>query len=108
MNDNSTQSSPQLIELSEIKEQVPSGSAVLPNLQALHGVKVVLTVVVGQAHTTLGDLMGLKESSVLKIDRDIDCPVDVLVDGNVVARGQLVAVDDNFGVCITEIAATQS
>jgi flagellar motor switch protein FliN/FliY len=48
--------------------------------------------------------MGLRESSVLKIDRGVDMPVDVVVNGSVVARGQLVVVDDNFGVRISEIA----
>jgi len=42
---------------------------------------------------------------VLKVDRMVDAPVDVVINGNVVARGQLVVVDDNFGVCVTEIAA---
>lgn len=70
----------------------------------LDSVKVSLSVVVGQAHITLGELMGLKESALLKIERAVDAPIEVLVNGNVVARGQLVAVDDNFGVRITEIA----
>jgi flagellar motor switch protein FliN/FliY len=48
--------------------------------------------------------MGLQESSLLKIDRKADYPVDVMLNGSVVARGQLVVVDDNFGVRITEVA----
>jgi flagellar motor switch protein FliN/FliY len=61
---------------------------------------------VGEVQTTLGELMSLKESSILKIEKQADAPIDVLVEGNVVARGQLVVVDDNFGIRITEIAAT--
>ncbi|HYD78312.1 MAG TPA: FliM/FliN family flagellar motor switch protein [Paucimonas sp.] len=102
------QSAPQIIELPDIKQQASSGPAVLSDLRALRGVKVTLTVVVGQANTTLGELMDLKESSLLKIDREVDYPVDVLVDGHVIARGKLVAVEDHFGVCITEVAATVS
>lgn len=96
----------QIIELSELAPQAPTGAAVMGgNIGLLHGVKVRLAVVVGEAHTTLGELMGLQEQSVLKIDRPVDCPVDVMVDGNVVARGQLVVVDDHFGVRVTELAA---
>jgi flagellar motor switch protein FliN/FliY len=107
MNDNATQASTQIIELGEIKPQAPSGAPVVGgNIGLFHGVKVNLTVVVGQARTTLGELLELKDSSILKLDRAVDSPVDVIVDGNVVARGQLVVVDDNFGIRVTEIAQT--
>ena len=94
-----------IVELAEVPQQNPVGTAVLgSNLSLLDSVPVTVNVVVGEAHTTVGELMALRELSVLKIDRAADCPVDVVVNGNVVARGQLVVVDDNFGVRITEIA----
>lgn len=95
----------QNLALSELQVQAPVGAAVLGgSLNLLAGVKVALTVVVGEAQTTVGELMDLKELSVLKIDRKADYPVDVMVNGNVVARGHLVVVDDNFGVRISEVA----
>lgn len=106
MKETEQQHATQIIELSEFQSQPATGSPVLGgNIGLLQGVKVKLKVLVGEAHTTLGELMSLKEASILKIDRQADCPVDVLVEGNVIARGQLVVVDDNFGVRITEIAA---
>lgn len=97
----------QEIELSEMQAHTPVGPNLLGgNLGLLNGLKVTLSVVVGDVTTTLGELLSLKESSVLKIDRQVDYPVDVMVNGSVVARGQLVVVDDNFGVRVTEIAAT--
>lgn len=100
-----TEKQTQLVELPELAPTTPAGPALLGASPALlDGVQVALTVVVGQAHTTLGELMALKEQSVLKTDRLADTPVDVVVNGNVVARGQLVVVDDNFGVRITQIA----
>ena len=106
-NQNEAGNSTQVIELSEIQPQTPTGANVLSgNLDLLNGLKVTLSVVVGEITTTLGELMSLQESSVLKIDRQADYPVDVVVNGSVVARGQLVVVDDNFGVRVTEIAAT--
>jgi len=97
--------STQLVYLSELTPGTPSGAPVLgDNVQLLRGVKVEVSVMVGTVQTTLGELMTLKEASVLKIDRQVDTPIDVIVDGKMFARGQLVAVDDNFGVRITEIA----
>lgn len=95
----------QVIELTEIHAQSPAGPTLLAGrLGLLHDVKVTLNVVVGGIDTTLGELMHLQEASVLKLDRQVDQPVDILVNGNVVARGQLVVVDDQFGVRITEIS----
>ena len=92
--------------------QLQPGQPVGPELMGAHAglldsVKVRLSVMLGEAHITLGELMSLKEAAVLKVDRLVDAPVDVVINGNVVARGQLVVVDDNFGVRVTEIAARQ-
>jgi flagellar motor switch protein FliN/FliY len=95
----------QLVELPELTTQVSAGSAVLDsNLHLLQGVKLKLTVVVGEVNMTLGELMDLREQSILRINRPVDSPVDILVDENVVARGHLVAVGDHFGVRVNQIA----
>lgn len=97
-----------IIELSEFQQQAGSGSSVLGgNLRLLDSVPVTLSVAVGNVETTVGELLALKEASVLKIDRAADTPIDLILNGNVVARGQLVAVDDNFGIRITEVAAAK-
>src|SRR5262245_14459058 len=92
-----------VIELSELKSHGPQGAPVMGgNLIVIHGVKVRLRVSVGQVTVTLGELLSFKEGAVLKLESALDVPVDILVEDKVVARGQLVAVDDNFGVRITE------
>jgi flagellar motor switch protein FliN/FliY len=96
----------QMIELSALPPLTPVGPAVMAgNMGLLQGVKVSLSVVVGEVQTTLGELMGLQHQSMLKIERPVDSPVDIMLDGKIVARGQLVVVGDSFGVCVTEIAA---
>lgn len=101
----STTRAPELVSLSELTPPAPAGAALLAGkLGLLDSVPVNLSVVVGTARSTVGELMGLQESSVLTIDRKADYPVDVMLNGSVVARGQLVVVDDNFGVRITEVA----
>lgn len=76
----------------------PAASSAHP----LHHVKASLTVCVGSVELTIGDLLAAKEHQILQLDRAIDQPVDILLEGQVIARGTLVAVDDRFGVRITE------
>ena len=69
----------------------------------LRHVKAKLTVCVGTAELTVGELLGATEQQVIRLDRSVDDPVEILLEGHVVARGTLVAVDDQFAVRITEL-----
>lgn len=83
--------------------QVIEGKALLGNaLPFLGSVKVQVAVRVGSAEVSVTELLDMKEGSVLSLDRLVDEPLDVLVDGHVVARGMLVAVGEHFGVRIVE------
>lgn len=95
------------IELGELHPAGEQGPLVVNNMQCLRGVKVTLTARVGSVETTLGDLMNMHEHSIVKLDQNVDAPIDLLVEGNVVARGHLVAVDDSFGIQLIEVAALQ-
>lgn len=74
------------------------------NLDLIRNVKVNLTVTAGRCELSVKELFDLKENSVLALDKSTRDPVDVMLDGKVVARGTLVAVGDSFGVRISEIA----
>jgi len=52
---------------------------------------------------TVGELLAARENEVLLLDRAVDQPIDLVLEGNVVARGHLVAVDGSFAVRITEL-----
>jgi flagellar motor switch protein FliN/FliY len=78
-------------------------SAVAERENPLRHVKARLTVCVGAAELTVGELLGAKEQQVVRLDRTVDQPVDLLLEGHVVARGMLVAIDDRFAVRITEL-----
>lgn len=69
----------------------------------LHQVKAKLTVCVGTAELTVGELLNAKEQQVLRLDRTVEQPVDIMLEGQVIARGMLVAIDEYFGVRITEL-----
>jgi len=95
----------QVIELPEIKPHpVPGKPVVEGNLAMLQSVKVRLRAVAGEATMTVGELMALREDAVVALDRALNEPLDLLLDGQVVARGQLVAVGDEFGIRITEVS----
>jgi len=73
------------------------------NLDLILDVKVRLEVVVGECQLSVSELFDLKSNSVVELDRAVNAPVDVMLEGKRVARGVLVAVDDSFGVRITEL-----
>jgi len=77
--------------------------SVLRDWNPLHQIKARLQVCVGEATLSVGELLGAKEHQVLQLDRQIDQPVDLTIEGKVVARGQLVAVEGHFAVRITEL-----
>lgn len=72
-------------------------------MQLVQDVKVRLTISVGGAQMTVGELFALKEGATLELDKATSDPIDVLLDGKLVARGQLMVSGENFAVRITEI-----
>lgn len=95
-----------VVELEELDSGPGTGSMLADgNLEVIKNVKVELEVVLGCAEMEVGELFNLKSKNVIKLDRLINAPMDVRLDNNVVARGELVAVDDNFGIRITEITS---
>jgi flagellar motor switch protein FliN len=100
----------QVISLGEIHgdaahRSAPAAAPVVDNVNPLHAVRARLQVCVGEVELSVGELLAAKEHQVLVLDRAIDQPVDMLLEGKVVARGQLVAVDGSFAVRITELPA---
>jgi flagellar motor switch protein FliN len=94
------------VRLQEVPSDEPKGKELLAgNLQLIKDVKVKVMVCVGRAELTVKDLFALKDDSVLTLESATTDPVEVLLEGKVIARGNLVAVGDNFGVSITEIVA---
>ena len=96
------------VELTEMDAtQNPGGASLLKgNLDVIKNVRVRLDVMVGEAELAVSDLFALTRDSVVTLQKDIASPIEIMLDGRVVARGNLVAVGDNFGVRITEIAGS--
>lgn len=97
----------QIISLSELQAPAAAQPMPLPPLQEeghpLHQVKATVTVCVGSAVLTVGELLAARKEQVIRLDSAVSDPVELLVEGRVVARGQLVAIGERFGVRITEL-----
>ncbi|NYI45888.1 flagellar motor switch protein FliN/FliY [Nocardioides aromaticivorans] len=79
-------------------------AAVVPRgLELLHGVDMEVTVELGRTRMTVRDLLALTPGAVLELDRAAGSPADLLVNGRLVARGEVVVVDEDFGLRVTEI-----
>jgi flagellar motor switch protein FliN/FliY len=81
---------------------VGSGPALEPTSNPLLQVRATVQVLLGEASLTVGELATARAGQVLALDRPVDGLVDLVLNGHVVARGQLVAVDDHFAVRLTE------
>lgn len=88
-------------ELPELGDGTASGEA--RDLRLLADVQVELAVELGRVKLPLRDLLSLSPGAVLELDRSADAPVDVLVNGCLVARGEVVVIDGAFGVRVTAV-----
>jgi flagellar motor switch protein FliN/FliY len=93
----------QPVELDEPAPAPQNGPTLVRDAHPLHAVKVSLQVRVGVAAMTVGELLAAREDEVLVLDRTVEQPVDLVLEGSVIARGQLVAVDGSFAVRLTEL-----
>ncbi len=83
-------------------QAVPAG--VSPRgIEMLHGVIMEVTVELGRTQMSVRDLLALTAGTVLELDRAAGSPADLLVNGRLIARGEVVVVDEDFGLRVTEI-----
>jgi flagellar motor switch protein FliN/FliY len=91
------------VEFTPLPEPPADGIVLGDDLTRLTDVTVELTVEVGRTHMSLGETMSLGQGSVVTLDRLADKPVDLLVNGRPIARGEVVVIDEQFGLRITEV-----
>jgi flagellar motor switch protein FliN len=83
--------------LTTAKQSAPSATPDIDN------VPVTAALELGRSKITLDTALRMTRNSVLELDRKINDPVDVVINGKLIARGEVVGVSGNFGVRITEI-----
>ncbi|HNP34422.1 MAG TPA: flagellar motor switch protein FliN [Woeseiaceae bacterium] len=75
------------------------------NLDLVLDIPVSISLRVGSTEISIRDLVKLVEGSVIALDRDATEPMDLLVNGTLIARGEIVVVDERFGVRLTEVVS---
>jgi flagellar motor switch protein FliN/FliY len=73
------------------------------DVRLLADIPLNVTVELGRAEIKVRELLALREGSVVSLDKTPGSAVDIVVNGRLVARGDVVVVDDDFGVRITEV-----
>jgi len=84
---------------------LPEGAGLGPPSEVitLRDVPVTVGVELGRVDVPIGELLRMREGSVVELDREVAEPVDVRVNGRLLARGEVVVVDGRFGVRLTEL-----
>ncbi len=82
-----------------------------PTNERAHGIEMLMDVALevsvelGRSHMSIGEILALRTGSVIELDKLAGEPVDVSVNGTLIARGEVVVVDEKFGVRITEVVS---
>lgn len=86
----------------------PARQSTRGGLDMLHDVEMNLTAELGRTQMTVRELLSLNPGAVVELDRTAGSPADLLVNGRLIARGEVVVIDENFGIRITEIMEPSS
>lgn len=77
-------------------------------IDLLYNVDMAVTVELGRTRMTMRELLGLRPGKVIELDRLARAPVDILVNNTLLARGEVVVLDEELGVRVTEIASSST
>jgi flagellar motor switch protein FliN/FliY len=83
----------------------PAVAAEQAELERLYDVPVELAVEIGRTRMTIRETLALGPGSIVTLDRLAGDPVDLLVNGKPIARGEVVVIDEEFGLRVTEVTS---
>ena len=79
-----------------------------PNMDLIRDIQVTLTVELGRTDMVIEEVTGLTPGKVVELDKLAGEPLDILINGKLLAKGEVVVVDENFGIRITSIVDPRS
>ncbi len=91
-------------EISGFGESASSDSL---SLETVYDIPVQITVVLGRTSMQVNQLLKLGRGAVIELDQKVGEPIDIFVNNRLVARGEVVVVEDRIGVTMTEIIKTE-
>jgi flagellar motor switch protein FliN/FliY len=74
-----------------------------PDLSRLSDIPMELSVEIGRTHMTVGETLDLRVGSVVALERQAGEAADLLVNGTAIARGEVIVMDERYGLRVTEI-----
>lgn len=86
---------------------IRSAEAARRGLELLRDVNMEVTARIGSTRMTINELLTLTDGAVVELDRAAGAPADLLVNGHLIARGEVVVIDENFALRITEIVVDE-
>lgn len=89
--------------LKPLNKGAVSGSDEEVDLQMLMGVPVTLSVEVGKTRMPIRELLQLGQGSIIDLDRETDAPLDLLVNGTLIAQGEVVTIGKKFGLRLIDV-----
>lgn len=92
----------QSMELDEFSEDAGSSNG-RPDLDVILDIPVAISMEVGRTAITIRNLLQLNQGSVIELDRLAGEPLDVLVNGTLIAHGEVVVVNEKFGIRMTDV-----
>jgi flagellar motor switch protein FliN len=95
------------IDPAALAQEPETASRSAADLEAVFDVPVKVSAVLGRARMEVGDLLRLGPGAVLELDRKVGEAIDIYVNNRLVARGEVVLVEDKLGVTMTEIIKTE-
>ena len=93
----------QKVELDELQEESPISGEEKRKLDAILDIPVTISMEVGRSHISIRNLLQLNQGSVVELDRVAGEALDVLVNGTLIAHGEVVVVNDKFGIRLTDV-----
>jgi len=87
--------------------ELTDGGGGTPNLGMILDLPLEVTVRLGQTRILIRDLLRLDKNSVIELSQGADEPLDIVVNDRVLARGEVVVMDDRLGVRITDIVSRE-
>ena len=90
----------------ELEDSAVQGAGQAADLDSILDISVSLSVEIGQTDLSIRNLLQLNQGSVVELDRLAGEPLDVLVNGTLVAHGEVVVVNEKFGIRLTDVVST--
>ncbi len=91
------------VSFDELQNEVARPAAGSPDLDVILDIPVSISMEVGRTSITIRNLLQLNQGSVIELDRLAGEPLDVLVNGTLIAHGEVVVVNEKFGIRMTDV-----